>query len=399
MGGPLSGIRVVDLSQMASGPFGTLQLADQGADVIKVEPLGLGDSFRAFPSFAKGGVSAAMASLSRGKRSISLDITTDQGLEIVGQLVAGADVFLQNFRPGVIDRLGLSPDDLRAADRRLITVSVSGYGLAGPMRDLPVFDPVIQAITGHVALQVNPIAPFPDLIRHVVVDKSTASYVAQAITAALFHRERTGDGQHIDLSMLDSSLYFFWADGMMSETLLDDDVGGGRTIAELYQLTQCADGQIVYFAGTGAQRLGLFKALGHPEWCDDERFNGDRLLLEPENMELLGGLMADAFAQMAAADAAAALTAHDVPCGPVTALADVAEHPQVVENGSLYEYEDPTVGRIRQPHPPARFSGSSSEPGREIPTRGHHTDSILAELGHDEASIARLRADGVIDAE
>lgn len=396
MAGPLDGIRIVDLSQMASGPYATAQLADQGADVIKVEPPGLGDAMRAFPSFAKGGVCAVVASLNRGKRSISLDLSTDAGIEVVRDLVADADVFLQNFRPGVIDRMGLAPDDLRAANTRLITVSVSGYGLEGPMRDSPVFDPVIQAITGHVALQVNPQIPFPDLVRNVIVDKSTACFVAQAITAALFHRERTGEGQHIDLSMLDASLNFFWPDGMMSETFIDDDVVGGMTIAELYSLTECADGQVVYFAGTLEQRMGLFRAVGHPEWCDDERFNGNDLALHPENFAKLGVLTTAAFAAMTAAEAAAGLAANGVPCGLVTSVADVPHQPQVVANESVVEFDDPNAGRVRQPRPAARFTGSPNEPNWRIPLRGQHTEEILAEVGYDADRIAGLRAGSII---
>lgn len=396
MAGPLEGVRIVDLSQMATGPFATSQLADQGAEVIKVEPPGLGDAMRAFPSFSKGGLSAVMATLNRGKRSISLDMTQERAVELVREFVAEADVFVQNFRPGVIERMGLDPADLRAANPRLITMSITGYGLAGPMRDLPVFDPVIQALTGHVALQVNPNVPFPDLVRNVVVDKSTAAYVAQAIAAALFHRERSGEGQHIDLSMVDASLNFFWPDGMMAETFLDDDVVSGMTIADLYSLTECADGQIVYFAGTLPQRMGLFRAVGHPEWCDDERFNANDIALNPENFALLGTMITEAFAAMPAAAAADALNANDVPCGLVTAIADVATQPQVTENDSVVEFDDPVVGRVRQPVPAARFRGTPSEPNWILPLRGQHADEILADAGYDTDAIDKLRADGVV---
>lgn len=397
MAGPLDGIRVIDISQMATGPFAASQLADQGADVVKIEPLGLGDAMRAFPSFSKGGVAAMVAGCNRGKRSISLDLTTDGGVEVVRALCADADVFLQNFRPGVIERMGLDPADLRAANPRLVTLSITGYGTEGPMSDSPVLDPVIQAITGHVALQVNPQIPFPDLVRHAVVDKATACYVAQAITAALFHRERRGEAQHIDISMVDSSLNFFWPDGMMSETYLDTDVVGGLKLSELYSLTECADGHIVYFAGTLPQRYGLFQALGHPEWCDDERFNGNDIALHPENFELLGQMTTEGFAAMSAADAVAALDAKDVPCGLVTALADVPTQPQVVANDSLIEFDDPHCGRVRQPRPAARFRGTPNDPTWRIPQRGGDTEEILAEIGLDADAIAKLRADAVID--
>jgi len=396
MAGPLDGIRIIDLSQMASGPFATAQLADQGADVVKIEPPGLGDQMRGFPSFSKGGIAAVTASLNRGKRSISLDLTGPEGIDVARRLLSDADVMLQNFRPGVVSRMGLDPDELRAANPRLITVSVSGYGLEGPMRDLPVFDPVIQAITGHVAFQVNPKIPFPDLVRNVIVDKSTACYVAQAITAALFHRERTGEGQHIDISMVDSSLNFFWPDGMMSETFLDDDVVGGMTIADLYSLTDCADGQVVYFAGTLPQRMGLFRAVGHPEWCDDPRFNANDLALHPDNFALLGEMLTEAFTEMPAAELAARLNENDVPCGMVTPVAEVPDQVQVVANDSLIEFDDPIAGRVRQPRPAARFRGSPNEPSWTLPLNGAHSDEILQEAGYSADEIASMRAVGTV---
>lgn len=379
--GPLAGIRVIDFSQVASGPLAGVILADQGADVIKVEEPTVGDRLRPLPSFSKGGLSAFFIGCNRGKRSICIDLNDEEGIGLARELVATADVVLSNFRPGVMERLGLGPEQLRATDPRLITAQISGYGLKGPMADRPVFDPVIQAITGHVALQVNPQIPFPDLVRHAVVDKATACYVAQAITAALFHRERHGEGQHIDISMVDSSLSFLWPDGMMAHTLLDDDVRVGPTLAEMYSLTECADGQLVYFAGTVEQRLALYRAVGHPEWCDDDRFNTIATMNQPENFVLLGSLLAAAFEAMAVSEVYAALIANDVPCGMVTALADIATQEQVVANESLVEFDHPVAGRIRQPKPPARFSATPCNPNWTVPTLGEHTIEILAELG------------------
>lgn len=397
MAGPLEGVRIIDLSQMATGPFATMQLADQGADVVKVEPPGLGDALRAFGFWSKNGLSAIVAGCNRGKRSLAVDLTTEAGIDIIRRLVDEADVFVENFRPGVVERMGLDPRELRASNPSLVTVSISGYGLTGDWVDRPVLDPVIQALTGHVATQVNPEIPFPDLVRHVVVDKATACYVAQAVTAALFRRGIDGHGQHIDLSMVDASLSFLWPDGMMKQALLDDDVAAGPTLAELYSLTDCADGKIVYFAGTIGQRLGLYRAIGHPEFCDDERYNTfEAMFAEEERLLHLGATITDAFAAMTVEQAVAALAAHDVPGGPVLGHDQVPHHAQIVANESLVEFDDPTAGRSRQPRPPAQFSDTPNDPTWVTPTVGEHSHEVLAEAGWAPDEIDRLRAAGVV---
>jgi crotonobetainyl-CoA:carnitine CoA-transferase CaiB-like acyl-CoA transferase len=382
---------------MGTGPFATMQLADQGADVIKVEPPGLGDALRSFGFWSKNGQSAFFSGLNRGKRSLVVDLTMERGTELVRGLIAEADVFVENFRPGVVQRLGLDTGALRASDPELITVSISGYGLEGDWVDRPVLDPVIQALTGHVALQMNPQIPFPDLIRHAVVDKSTSCYTAQAITAALFRRSIDAQGQHIDLSMVDASLSFLWADGMMTQALLDDDIKQGFTLSDLYSLTDCSDGQITYFCGTVQQRLGLYRAVGHPEWCDDERYNTFHATFAEEERALyLGTTITEAIATMTVDEAVEALAAHNVPVGPVLAQDAVADHPQIMANDSLVEFDDPVAGRSRQPRPPARFSRTPSEPSWPAPTPGQHTDEILAEAGLSPNDIAILRNDAVI---
>lgn len=397
MPGPLDGIRIIDLSQMATGPFATMQLADQGADVVKVEPPGLGDALRGFGFWSKNGMSAVIAGCNRGKRSLAVDMSQPAGVDVVRRLVGGADVFVENFRPGVVQRMGLDPDDLRAENPGLVTASISGYGLEGAWVDRPVLDPVIQGLTGHVANQVNPDIPFPDLVRHVVVDKATACYVAQAITAALFRRTVDGHGQHIDLSMVDASLSFLWPDGMMQQTLLDDDVTEGYTIAELYSLTDCADGKVVFFAGTIAQRLGLYRAIGRPEWCEDERYNTfETMFADEERLQFLRQTIADAFAAMTVEQAVDALARNDVPGGPVLTHEQVPAHPQIVANDSLVVIDDPTLGRTRHPRPPARYSHSPSNPDWVTPTVGQHSDEILVESGFGPDDVVSLREAGVI---
>ncbi|HAY67463.1 MAG TPA: CoA transferase, partial [Acidimicrobiaceae bacterium] len=248
MAGPLAGIKIVDLTQVVAGPVCTMLLAEQGAEVIKVE-FPEGDILRQNSLFSKNGMNALELNCNRGKKSIAVDMTTPEGVAIVKKLAADADVFVQNFRAGAIERLGITHQELREINPKLVTVWMSGFGQTGPMSDVPVFDPVIQAVSGHCAVQLNPNVPFHDVHRTIIIDKSTALTTAQAITAALFARERSADGvgEHLEVSMLDTALSFFWPDGGMAHTLLDDDVSAGWTLYQIMSVTACSDGQLVYY--------------------------------------------------------------------------------------------------------------------------------------------------------
>jgi crotonobetainyl-CoA:carnitine CoA-transferase CaiB-like acyl-CoA transferase len=310
--------------------------------------------------------------------------------------VRRADVFVQNWRPGAAERLGLDEPALRAQNPGLIYVSISGYGDSGPYRDRRVYDPIIQALTGHVAVQRNPEFPVPDLVRNVVADKASAYTVAQAITAALFARERGAGGQHVRVPMLDASLAFFWPDGMMAHTLLGEGVDGGPTLYQIYRLQPTADGHLVYFAASDAETFALFRALGHPEWCSDPRFAtlGERR--KPEHFAALGALLDESFRSWKTAALLERMVAEQVPVGPVNSLEEVLADPQVVHNGVVFEREHPSAGRMREPRPAARFDRTPSEPGRPAPLHGEHGDEILAELGLGPDERARLRAEGVV---
>jgi crotonobetainyl-CoA:carnitine CoA-transferase CaiB-like acyl-CoA transferase len=397
MPGPLAGYKVIDLSQVVSGPLATMMMADQGAEIIKVEPTsGLGDLTRA-PAFQKNGLSALFLNNNRGKRSLAVDLTTDDGRQIVLDLCRDADVVVQNFRPGAVERLGIGYADVAAINPDVIYVSISGFGPDGPRANRPVFDPVIQANCGMVARQLNPDIPFPDLVRNLVADKSTALTVAQAVTAALLARERGQGGQHVRVSMIDACLYFFWPDGMMDHTLMDPDAGPGILLSEIYRLTETADGQIVYFTGNDKQRAGVFAALGHPEWGDDERFaTTAALTANPQNFALLGEMMAEAFQQLDTETVLARLVEHDVPAGPILTPEQVIADPQVVHNGTLIEWQHPRAGRIRQPRPAAQFSATPAQARTSAARRGEHTDEILHQLGRTAADIAGLRESGII---
>jgi crotonobetainyl-CoA:carnitine CoA-transferase CaiB-like acyl-CoA transferase len=391
--GPLAGVRVIDTSSLISAPLGTMMLADQGADVIKVEAPGTGDVLRREP-FRRNGISGFFANSNRGKRSIVIDLRSDEGRGLLNELVKDADVFVENYRPGVADRMGIGEADLRTRNESLIYCSVNGFGDTGPYRDRRAYDPIIQGLTGQVSLQRHPDVDLPDLIRHVVVDKATAYVVAQAITAALYARDHGAGGQRVHVPMLDVGLSFFWPDGMMAHTVLGDDVRKGPTLSERYRLTDTADGHLIYWVGPNIEWYGLFRALDREDLCDDPRFKSGRDRVT--NGEVLGELLREEFRKWSTEEIMARMVAEDVPVGPVNGPAEVMQDPQILHNDLIVERDHPTLGRHRDVRPAARFSETPQEMGGHAPVHGQHTDEVLKELGRSEADIERLRTAGVV---
>jgi crotonobetainyl-CoA:carnitine CoA-transferase CaiB-like acyl-CoA transferase len=380
---------VIDLTMNMSGPLATMVLADQGADVVKVEPPG-GEVIRRVGT-GRGGTSTYFSNLNRSKRSIVIDLQSPEGHALLVRLVDGADVFVQNFRLGVAGRLGLGAEDLRGMRPRLIYVSITGYGPeGGPLSTAPAYDHGVQALSGIAARQADPRGGDPDLVRHGVVDKSTAYTTAQAITAALLARERTGLGTAIEVSMLDVAINFLWPDGMMNQTCLDD-VPEVPAVAGSFRLTKTADGFVSVVTLTDAQWQGMVVASGVAE---DTRANSveGRMKHGGETMrEVKKNLLG-----MTTADVVDRMTAHEVPCAPVVGLADVRSHPQVVASGVMEEVDHPQLGRIVQPRPAARMSGIPESARTPAPAAGQHTDEILAELGLSATDIGELRQQGVV---
>jgi len=400
MAGPLEGIRVIDLSQVVSGPWATMLLADQGAEVIKVEPCVGGEVLRPLPNFGRGGINSLIANNNRGKLGLAVDLASERGVATLRRIVDTADVFVQNFRPGVVERLGLGPDVLRSSNPGLVTCAITGFGPDGPWAQRPVYDPIVQAMSGHVAVQVNPDIPFPDLVRTTVCDKATALMAAQAVTAALVARARTGVGQHVEIAMLDAAISFFWPDGMMADTVLPadgwDDPPLGPTMAATYRLTSCVDGHLVYWVVQPNDIWNLARALGHPEWEHDERWADDAVRRTPENWAALGTAVAREFETLTVADAIRRLQEHDVPVGPVLSLDELPHHEQVVHNGVVVEWVHPTAGPLRQAGAAARFSETPTELRLGVPLHGADTDGVLRSAGFGEDEIADLHSDGVV---
>lgn len=389
--GPLHGVRVLDLSVMISGPLAGMMLADQGADVIKVESPGIGDFMRYLGS-SKNGMTGIFLNNNRGKRSIVVDLKRPEGVDVLKKLAAKSDVVIQNFRPGAVERLGIGWEDLRAVNPDLIYVSISGYGPDGPASGHRVYDNVIQGASGLASVQVDPTTGRPSLFRTLLCDKVTSLNAAQAISAALYAREAgRAAGQHIVIAMLDAAISFLWPDSAMDAVLLDDDANRTPTIAQNYAVTAMKDGYASIGVVSDSEFAGLCQAYDRPDLATDERFatmaarTANASQLVPLLLELASRRGVDEFVQRA----------HecDVPASKIVSIPELPMQPQVVNNAVFVEREHPVAGRTREPRPPARFSATPSTVGRHAPMPGEHSDEVVTEVGLDAAA---LRAAGVI---
>lgn len=389
MAGPLHGIRIVDLTSMISGPVATMLLGDQGADVIKVEPLA-GDLVR-YMGPNREGLTSGFISANRSKRSVAIDLKSEGGMDIIKRLIATADVFIQNFRPGAIQRMGLSEDAVRAIKADIVYVSISGFGEKGPYAQKRVYDPVIQALSGLASIQKDQESGRPKMVRTIIPDKTTAITAAQAITAALFARERDGIGQHVKLAMLDAMVGYLWPEGMAGFTFIGKEVKAARAQFAQDLIFQTVDGYITAGAVSDAEWEGMCRALERPQWMDDERFNtpNGRIINVKERLTIT----AEVLAQRTSAEWLARLDAEGVPCAPVLDRSEVFEQEQIKVNATIEEFDHPVAGRIRQPRPAARFDKTPAEIARQAPVLGQHTEEVLEELGID---VAAMREMGVI---
>lgn len=392
--GPLDGVRILDLTSMISGPVATMLLADQGADVIKIEPP-TGDLVRSMgPN--RGGETAGFISSNRSKRSLSLDLKQPEALDLLKRLIPTADVFVQNFRPGAIERMGLGEDVVRTLREDIVYVSISGFGEKGPYAHKRVYDPVIQALSGLASIQADGESGRPKMIRTIIPDKTTALTAAQAITAALFARERRGVGQHIRLAMLDTMVAYLWPEGMAGMTFIGKEVKAARAQFAQDLIFATTDGYITAGAVSDVEWQGMCEALDQPQWLDDERFSTPtgRIVHVADRL----AMTAEVLARNSSAHWLERLDAHGVPSAPVLSRDEVIEHQQVVINEIIEEFEQPGGGRVRQPRPAARFSAMPVKIRRPAPALGEHSAEVLAELGFTEEQVTELNSRGVIKA-
>jgi crotonobetainyl-CoA:carnitine CoA-transferase CaiB-like acyl-CoA transferase len=376
---PLDGIRVVDCSGYIAGAYAGMMLADLGASVVKVEPLE-GEAFRELPGFY---------AWNRGKRSIALNLKSPPGIAVVEKLVAEGDVFLENMRAGVADRLGLGYEKLSKINPRLVYCSVTAFGSTGPYADRPGFDPLLQAMSGMMHLQG--FGGPPQYLRIAVNDYYTASLAAQAMITALFVRERTGRGQRVETSLLHGSLSF-----QSGNTVEYEGKPTGFRPSPAYRLYQAGDGEWFFLAcGNQVIWVRLCKALGWDDLAHDPRFAS--WMKRNDNAAVLMPLLEERFRSEPRDHWLTLLAEHDVPAAAVQTLTEfMANDPAVKHHNLVREYDHPELGRLRMLGQPLVFSDTPvRDPGRP-PTLGEHTDAILRELGYDDAAVAELRTKGVL---
>ena len=388
---PMAGLEVIELSNMITCSLAAMTMAAQGARVIKVEPPVMGDQMRPLGT-QKSGISGFFHNCNRGKRSLAIDLKSEAGVEAVKKLAARADVLLHNYRPGVMDRIGLGSDVLRKINPRLVYVAVSGFGTQGPMADFPAFDHVIQGLAGFTDLQAPDDNKF-DFIRTFICDKVTAYTVAQAATAALLARATTDEGQHIDISMLHACLFFMWPDGMMHRTLKDDDKFVMSPGSDYFQTINYSDGGVAVAPLKDNHWEVLLPMLGYPELVGTPLYGsvGARMT----NMRTAAQVIKNPRLDIGVEKALEVLVAADVPCAPCVKRDDLEASEQIQAIGALETYVTQAMGKLTVPTPPALFEGAATSQAEPSPLLGEHSREVLGELGWNSGAIDQLIDQGV----
>ncbi len=390
MPGPLNGIKIIDLTSMISGPFATAILADQGADVIKVEAPS-GDHTRHVAT-RKGGFSASFVNNNRNKRSVVLNLKHRDGLSALLELVKDADVLVQNFRPGVADRIGVGEAAIREVNSEIVYASITGFGFEGPYAQKPVFDPLIQALSGLTTVQAGSDEERPKLVRTILPDKLTAVQASQAITAALLSRAKSGKGQHVRLSMLDTIVSFLWSSDMGGHTFVGQESRKETAQSFIDLVYETTDGYLSVAVMQNKEWEAFARAAERPDILEDERFKTATGREEHKDARL--GLIQSILLTRSTQEWLDRLEAQDVPCAPVLTRREMIRHPQIAANGIIVETEHPVAGPLRHTRNAAQFSGTRPEHRHGAPLLGQQTIEVLQEAGIPRQRITEMLADG-----
>lgn len=386
--GPLADVTIADFTSNMSGPYATMILGDQGANVVKIEPPE-GDPIRRIGT-QSGGLSAYFANLNRSKRSVVMDLRVSGAQLALDAILDRSDVVVVNSRPGVSVELGIDAETVRQRWPRVIYVEIVGFGSRGPFANRPAYDHVIQALAGFASAQADRTTGEPALVRQALIDKVTGLVVAQAITAALLERGRTGTGRTVQVSMLDVALAFLWPDGMMNHTICDPEEEL-PSIANSFRLTKTRDGSIAFMVVTGQQWLRLLDALDI-----DAQSQMDTAVDRMRNGGAFMRKIAANLSTMTSDEAVSFLSSINIPVAPVVDAPDLPDHPQVVANEAIAKFTHPVLGKMQQANPAVRFDGESADVLRPAPTLGQHNAEVLIEHGLSDADIAALQASGVL---
>ena len=384
--GPLNGIKVLDLTSMVSGPVAAAILGDQGAEVIKIEPIH-GEQLRHLGE-PHNGVPATFFSCNRNKKSLAVDLKSEAGKKIFWALIESADVLLQNFRPGAMDRMGFAENIVRERNSRLVYVSISGFGEKGPYSHKRVYDPIIQGLSGATDIQADRGTGRPNMFRIILADKVSALTAAQAVSSALFHRERTGEGQHIKLSMLDATVAFFWPEGMQGLTFAEKETDVRKTFSSIDLIYETQNGYITISVISDKEWKGICVALNCEELISDERFVTS--LARRRNSEERRAVIGDLVEGWTSEEILEELDRNDVPCAPLLDRTELMDHPQLIASKTVEKIEFEGFGEVRQAKPAAEFSLTQSEIRKAAPKLGQHSVEILQALGYDRNNLDQL---------
>jgi formyl-CoA transferase len=394
--GPLAGIRVLDLTRVLAGPYCTMFLGDLGAEVVKVEQPGVGDDTRGWGPPFVGGESAYFLCINRNKKSTTIDLKRQDGIDLIRRLAGSADVLIENFRPGTMERLGLGEKDLRTLNPRLIYASLSGFGADGPMSDAPGYDLIIQAWGGLMSITGAPDGE-PTKVGVAIMDLVAGLMLGKAIVAALFAREKIGIGQKIDTSLLEAevaSLINVGSNYLIAGTTAER-WGNAHPSIVPYQSFKTADGYLVIGVASEGIWQRFCEAIGKTQMADDPRFakNADRV----DNRSLLIAILTELFRSHDNEYWLKLLNAAEVPCAPIQTIDQVFAAPQVRHRDMLVEVEHPTAGTVRMAGIPVKFSATPATVRLSPPLLGEHTEEVLSSwLGMSDQEIADLKVKKVI---